>query len=108
MKTMRKILAGAAVAASLATVPAAFATVVTPATSSADVCASAGRRISVSGCANLSDVMAPYVPPPSYYAPLPEDYPPPPPPPVYVPPPPLPNVNVCANVGRRINVSGCI
>jgi hypothetical protein len=105
MKTMHKHLAAAAMA--LATVPAAIATVVTPATSSADVCASAGRRISVSGCANLSDVMAPYVPPPSYYAPLPEDYPPPPP--VYVPPPPpLPNVNVCANVGRRISVSGCI
>ena len=109
MKTMRKFLAGAAAAASLATVPAAIATVATPATSSADVCASAGRRISVSGCADLGDVMAPWVPPPAYYAPLPEDYPPPPPPPVYVPPPPpLPNVNVCANVGRRISVSGCI
>ena len=108
MKTMRKLFAGAAAAASLATVPAAVATVATPATSSADVCASAGRRVSVSGCANLADVMAPYVPPPAYYAPLPEDYPPPPPP-VYVPPPPpLPNVNVCANVGRRISVSGCI
>jgi len=103
MKTMRKFLAGAAAATALATVPAAIATV---GTSSADVCASAGRRISVSGCANLSDVMAPYVPPPAYYAPMPEDYPPPP---VYVPPPPpLPNVNVCANVGRRISVSGCI
>jgi len=107
MKTMHKFLAGAAAATALATVPAAIATVGTPATSSADVCASAGRRISVSGCANLSDVMAPYVPPPAYYAPMPEDYPPPPP--VYVPPPPpLPNVNVCANVGRRISVSGCI
>ena len=102
MKTMRKLLAGAAAAASLATVPAAIATVATPATSSADVCASAGRRISVSGCADLGDVMAPWVPPPAYYAPMPEDYPPPP------PPPPLPNVNVCANVGRRISVSGCI
>jgi hypothetical protein len=102
MKMMRKLLAGTAAVASLATVPAAIA----PATSSADVCASAGRRVSVSGCANLADVMAPYVPPPAYYAPLPEDYPPPPPPPAYVPPPP--NVNVCANVGRRISVSGCI
>jgi len=43
-------------------------------TASADVCASAGRRISVSGCANLGDVMAPYVPPPGYYAPMPEDF----------------------------------
>ncbi len=108
MTTMRKLLAGAATAASLATVPAAIATVATPGISSADVCASAGRRVSVSGCADLGDVVAPWVPPPAYYAPLPEDYPPPPPPPVYVPPPPLPNVNVCANVGRRISVSGCI
>ena len=91
MKTMRKLLAGAAAA----TAPQRDS--------------SAGQRISVSGCANLGDVMAPYVPPPAYYAPMPEDYPPPPPPPVYVPPPPpLPNVNVCANVGRRISVSGCI
>lgn len=121
MKTTSKLLAGAAAIVSLATVPAAIATVATPATSSADVCASAGRRISVSGCANLGDVMAPWVPPPAYYAPLPEDYPPPPPgylpppPPAYIPPPPppvyappLPNVDVCANVGRRISVSGCI
>ncbi|HYO05055.1 MAG TPA: hypothetical protein VET27_25615 [Mycobacterium sp.] len=68
----------------------------------ADVCASAGRRVSVSGCANLADVIAPYVPPPDYYAPMPEDYVPPPPPP---PPPP---VSGCIGVnGRRISVSGC-
>lgn len=66
----------------------------------ADVCVNAGRRVSVSGCANIADAIAPYVPPPAEYAPLPEDYPPPPPPP--------PNVNVCANVGRRISVSGCV
>lgn len=71
------------------------------------MCTSAGRRISVSGRADLGDVMTPWVPPPAYYAPLPEDYPPPPP--VYVPPPPpLPNVNVCASVGGRISVSSCI
>jgi hypothetical protein len=74
----------------------------------ADVCASVGRRVSVSGCANLADTIADYVPPPSYYAPMPDDEPaeesaPPPP-----PPPPAPNVSVCANVGRRVNVSGCI
>jgi hypothetical protein len=68
----------------------------------ADVCASAGRRVSVSGCANLADVMAPYVPPPEYYAPLPEDYAPPP------PPPPGSNVSGCIGVnGRRVSVSGC-
>jgi hypothetical protein len=67
----------------------------------ADVCVNAGRRVSVSGCANLSDVMAPYVPPPAYYAPLPEDYPPP-------PPPPPPYVNACASVnGRHVSVGGC-
>ena len=43
----------------------------------ADVCASVGRRVSVSGCANLADVVAPYVPPPAYYAPMPYDAPPP-------------------------------
>jgi hypothetical protein len=48
-----------------------------PSSARADVCASVGRRVSVSGCTNLGQ----YVPPPSYYAPLPEDYPPPPPPP---------------------------
>lgn len=67
----------------------------------ADVCVNAGRRISVSGCTNVADAVAPYVPPPAAYAPMPEDYPPP-------PPPPPPNVNVCANVGRRVSVSGCV
>jgi hypothetical protein len=68
----------------------------------ADVCVSAGRRVTVSGCANLSDVMAPYVPPPDYYAPMPEDYAPPP------PPPPGANVSGCVGVnGRRVSVNGC-
>ncbi|PJE19954.1 MAG: hypothetical protein CK431_29610 [Mycobacterium sp.] len=66
----------------------------------ADVCVNAGRRISVSGCTNIADAVAPYAPPPTDYAPLPEDYPPPPPPP--------PNINVCANVGRRVTISGCV
>ena len=80
---------------------------VTPAPSaSADVCGSVGgRRVSVSGCGNVADAVAPWVAPPGVYAPLPEDYVAPPPPP---PPPPPPNVNVCANFGRRISVSGCI
>jgi hypothetical protein len=70
----------------------------------ADVCVSAGRRVSVSGCANLADVMAPYVPPPDYYAPMPEDYAAPPPP----PPPPPPPVSGCIGLnGRRVSVSGC-
>jgi hypothetical protein len=60
----------------------------------ADVCASVGRRVSVSGCTNVADTVNGYVPPPGYYAPLPQDYPPPP-------------VNVCVGAGRRIHVSGC-
>lgn len=61
------------------------------------VCGSiGGPHIDVSGCADPLYEMN--------YAP-----PPPPPPPAYIPPPPpLPNVDVCANVGRRISVSGCI
>jgi hypothetical protein len=63
----------------------------------ADVCASVGRRVSVSGCTNVADTVNSYVPPPAAYAPLPQDFPPPPPPPV----------NVCVGAGRRIHVSGC-
>jgi hypothetical protein len=75
-----------------------LAVVSEPAPASADVCGS------VSGCGSIADAVAPWVPPPGYYAPLPEDYAAPPPP----PPPPPPNVNVCANFGRRISVSGCV
>lgn len=65
--------------------------VISPAgTASADVCASAGRRISVSGCANLSDVMAPYVVPPDSYAPI------------------TPNASACVGWnGRWVSASGC-
>lgn len=93
-------IAGAVVLA-LSGVPAAFATIQPSGQAHADVCASAGRRVTVSGCADLSDVMAPYVPPPAYYAPLPEDYPPPPPP----PPPP---VSGCIGYnGRWVSAGGC-
>ena len=62
---------------------------VTP-TAHATVCGSVGGRfVDVSGCADpfseLNDAL--YAPPP---------------------PPPAPNVNVCVNAGRRINVSGCV
>jgi hypothetical protein len=91
-----------AAALALVTMPGLVVTMGPAGVANADVCASAGRRVSVSGCANLSDVMAPYVPPPAYYAPLPEDFVPPPPPP---PPPP---VSGCIGVnGRRVSVSGC-
>lgn len=80
----------------VAAVPQMFAIAQPSGVARADVCANVGRRISVSGCTNVGDALAPYAPPPSAYAPLPED------------PPPPPNVNVCANVGRRIRVSGCV
>ena len=62
----------------------------------ADVCASGGRRVQVSGCANVADAVAPYVPPPAYYAPMPYD------------PPPPPNVTGCVSYnGRWVNAAGC-
>jgi hypothetical protein len=79
-------------------VPEVFAVIQPSGTARADVCVNAGRRVSVSGCTNVGDAVAPYAPPPAAYAPLPEDY----------PPPPAPHVNVCANVGRRVSVSGCV
>jgi hypothetical protein len=88
----------AAGALAVAATLGALFTVASPGAAKADVCVNAGRRVSVSGCANLADVMAPYVPPPAYYAPMPEDYPPPPP----------PYVNACGSVsGRHVSVSGC-
>ena len=42
----------------------------------ADVCASVGYRVSVSGCTNVADTVNSYVPPPGAYAPLPGDFPP--------------------------------
>lgn len=81
------------IAAGIAVLAVTSNVVLTTDVASADVCAGVGRRVSVSGCTNLADV-----PPPSDYAPLPQDFPPPPPP---------PNVNVCVGVGRRIHVSGC-
>lgn len=86
-------------------------------TANATLCGSVGGRfVDVSGCSDplsyLNEALppppppaAPPPPPPPPGAPPPP--PPPPPPPVYVPPP-APNVDVCANVGRRISVSGCI
>jgi len=96
----RSAAAAAVTAMALTAVPEMNAVTQPSGTALADVCVNAGRRISVSGCTNVADAVAPYAPPPAAYAPLPEDYPPPPPPP--------PNVNVCANVGRRISVSGCL
>ncbi|MGB2919848.1 MAG: hypothetical protein WA944_02625 [Mycobacterium sp.] len=79
-----------------------------PPEASADVCGSVGgRHVSVNACGSIADAIAPWVPPPSEYVPLPQDYdtaaPPPPP-----PPPPPADVTVCADFGRRISVSGCV
>ena len=90
--------AGIAVFA-LTAMPEACAAMQPSGVARADVCASVGRRISVSGCTNVADTIGTYAPPPADYAPLPGDYPPPPPPP--------PGPTVCANFGRRISVSGC-
>lgn len=90
------LLRGAALVLSLAALPAISVTILGAGDALADVCVTAGRRISVSGCTNISDAVAPYVPPPAYYAPLPED------------PPPPPNVSGCVGYnGRWVNASGC-
>ena len=74
----------------LAALPVAVITISPSGEASADVCASAGRRVTVSGCANLSDVMAPYVVPPDAYAPL------------------TPNASACVGWnGRWVSASGC-
>ena len=88
--------AAAAIVLSLAAVPGTILIIETPGVANADVCASAGRRISVGGCANIADAVAPYVPPPAYYAPMPYD------------PPPPPNVTGCVSYnGRWVNAGGC-
>jgi len=89
----RTVIAAAAAILGLVT-PVAVVTIVPSGAANADVCASAGRRISVSGCANLSDVMAPYVVQPNAYAPLPGD--------------PTPNVTGCVGYnGRWVSAGGC-
>ena len=87
----RRVAAGSAAALLLATAPAVLLAVSgAGGTAQADVCASAGRRVTVSGCANLADVMAPYVVPPDTYAPV------------------TPNASACVGWnGRWVNASGC-
>ena len=87
---VRRWALGAAAALALAGAPAALVTIATPGTANADVCVGAGRRVQVSGCANLSDVMAPYVLPQDAYAPI------------------TPNTSACLGWnGRWVNASGC-
>lgn len=95
------LLRAATAALAFMALPGVMVLVAPAGTANADVCASAGRRISVGGCINIADAVAPYVPPPAYYAPLPEDPPPP-------PPPPGSNVTGCIGYnGRWVNASGC-
>jgi hypothetical protein len=83
-------------ALAIAAITGAILTIQPARVANADVCASAGRRVSVSGCANIADAVAPYVPPPAYYAPMPYD------------PPPPPNVSGCVSYnGRWVNAAGC-
>jgi hypothetical protein len=92
----RMSTAAAATVLALTAIPGAVLVIHTPGVAHADVCASVGRRVSVSGCANIADAVAPYVPPPAYYAPMPYD------------PPPPPNVGGCVSYnGRWVNASGC-
>ena len=74
----------------LAALPVAVITIAPSGEATADVCASAGRRVTVSGCASLADVMAPYVVPPDAYAPI------------------TPNASACVGWnGRWVSASGC-
>ncbi|OBB02343.1 hypothetical protein A5666_29585 [Mycolicibacterium fortuitum] len=89
-------LRAATVALAFTALPGVIVLAAPAGTAAADVCASAGRRISVGGCVNIADAVAPYVPPPTYYAPLPEDPPPPPP------------VSGCVGYnGRWVHAGGC-
>jgi hypothetical protein len=80
----------------IAAIPGAILSIQPTGVANADVCVSGGRRVQVSGCANVADAVAPYVPPPAYYAPMPYD------------PPPPPNVTGCVSYnGRWVNAAGC-
>ena len=88
--SIRRMVIGSAAVMALASAPAALLTIAPGATAGADVCASAGRRVTVGGCANLSDVMAPWVVPQDAYAPI------------------TPNASACVGWnGRWVNASGC-
>jgi hypothetical protein len=100
-ESVRRAIALAAAVVALATTLGTVVTVTPSGIASADVCASAGRRVYLSGCVDVAGAVDYYAPPPAYYAPLPEDF---------VPPPPLPNVSACVGAtGRRghVTVNGC-
>jgi hypothetical protein len=94
---IRSWTAAAAAVMAVTAAPAALVIIQPSGTANADVCASAGRRVSVSGCANVSDTVNYFVPPPAYYAPMPDD-----------PPPPPPSVSGCVSYnGRWVSAGGC-
>ena len=92
----RSWTATAVIALVITAIPAAILMTAPTGIAHADVCASGGGpRVQVSGCANIADAVAPYVPPPAYYAPMPYD-------------PPPSNVNGCVSYnGRRVNAAAC-
>ena len=92
MKTcVRRWGLGVAAVLALAAAPAALVTIQPSGTAHADVCAGVGRRVTVGGCANLSDVMAPYVLPQDAYAPI------------------TPNASACVGWnGRWVNANSCV
>ena len=91
---MKHFTVAAAAVATLAGTPAAIEAIQPSAQANADVCASAGRRISVGGCVDVAGAIADYAPPPAYYAPMPEDF--------------TPNASACVGWnGRWVNASGC-
>ncbi|SOJ55567.1 hypothetical protein MSIMFB_03049 [Mycobacterium simulans] len=98
----RSWLSAGAVVLALAAAAGALS-VAAPAQARADACASVGgRHVSVGGCTDVAGTIEQYVPPPAYYPPPSESAPPPP------PPEPAGYASVCANVGRHVNVSGCV
>ncbi|WP_255789085.1 hypothetical protein [Mycobacteroides abscessus] len=64
---MRRLTAAVTVAVTLAGLP------ITQPTANADVCVGGGRRITVSGCANIADTVQRYAPPPEEQLSIPVD-----------------------------------
>jgi hypothetical protein len=90
MSVRRWGFAAAAVVA-VASAPAVLVTIQPSGTANADVCAGVGRRVTVGGCANLGDVMAPYVLPQDAYVPI------------------TPNASACVGWnGRWVNANSCV
>lgn len=92
-KVRSAVLVALAVTA-FAAFPAAVVTIAPASTAGADVCGHVGRRVSVGGCVNVAGAIADYAPPPSVYAPLPEDF--------------TPDTSACVGWnGRWVNANTC-